>query len=200
MLDRIGAAWERGWMPTDLVRAATRRLDARAADLCRALVLAEHARRGPTSLAPRWREQIDAMSPTSGAPPAAATGPGRSPLLQLALSEGPSHAAELGSALSRSISSLPDLPFICAPPGHHDHRHRGDAHPVGGTGQDRLAGTVDPALLQRIRNLLAKAESTDFEHEAAAFTAKAQQLMTTNSVREAMLSHIRDRSAGSGDR
>jgi hypothetical protein len=49
-----------------------------------------------------------------------------------------------------------------------------------------LAGETNPAL-ERIRNLLAKAESTTFEPEAMAFTAKAQELMTRYAVDEAMV-------------
>jgi hypothetical protein len=54
---------------------------------------------------------------------------------------------------------------------------------------------TDPdALLARIRQLLAKAESTTFEAEALAFTAKAQELMTRHAIDVAMLhgAHPRD--------
>ncbi len=43
------------------------------------------------------------------------------------------------------------------------------------------------ALLKRIRQLLAKAESTIFEAEAFAFTAKAQELMTRHAIDAVML-------------
>lgn len=42
-------------------------------------------------------------------------------------------------------------------------------------------------LLARVRALLAKAESTPYEAEALAFTAKAQELMARHAITEAML-------------
>jgi hypothetical protein len=47
--------------------------------------------------------------------------------------------------------------------------------------------TEPDALLARIRQLLAKAESTTFEAEALAFTAKAQELMTRHAIDVATL-------------
>ncbi len=46
---------------------------------------------------------------------------------------------------------------------------------------------IDGKVLARIRALLAKAESTTFEEEAHAFTAKAQELMTRHAIDVAML-------------
>lgn len=42
-------------------------------------------------------------------------------------------------------------------------------------------------MLERVRALLAKAESTNFPEEAEAFTAKAQELMARHAIDEAML-------------
>lgn len=85
-------------------------------------------------------------------------------------------------------------------------RHRLDpslvaAHVVGARQQIRRLGTipfvavdgddvaagVDPALLAKVRALLAKAESTNFEAEAEALFAKAHQLMVRNAIDEAVL-------------
>ena len=49
------------------------------------------------------------------------------------------------------------------------------------------------AVLARIRQLLAKAESTTFEAEALAFTAKAQELMTRHAIDAAL---VHDTAAG----
>ncbi len=57
----------------------------------------------------------------------------------------------------------------------------------------RRAGELDPKLLERVRNLLAKAESTPFGEESEAFSAKAQELMSRYSIDQAMLG-----SAGEG--
>lgn len=47
------------------------------------------------------------------------------------------------------------------------------------------------AVLERVRKLLAKAEGTSFEAEAAAFFAKAQELMQAHAITEAMLAKKR---------
>jgi hypothetical protein len=49
------------------------------------------------------------------------------------------------------------------------------------TGRDRSE------ILEKVRGLLAKAESTEFEAEAEVFTAKAQELMAAYSIEMAML-------------
>ena len=49
----------------------------------------------------------------------------------------------------------------------------------------------DEQMLETIRGLLAKAESTEFEAEAEAFTAKAQELMAAHSIERAMLDERR---------
>lgn len=56
-------------------------------------------------------------------------------------------------------------------------------------------GDSDTAMLVKVRALLAKAERTEFEHEADAFTAKAQQLMARHSIDAAMIAET-DPSAG----
>jgi hypothetical protein len=50
-------------------------------------------------------------------------------------------------------------------------------------------------MLDRVRALLAKAESTDFPEEAETYTAKAQQLMARHSIDQALLAA----SAGGGE-
>jgi len=52
------------------------------------------------------------------------------------------------------------------------------------------ATSIDPKLLARVRALLAKAESTSFPEEAAAYTAKAQELMARNSIDAALLERL----------
>ncbi|BCJ71771.1 hypothetical protein CS0771_13150 [Catellatospora sp. IY07-71] len=59
----------------------------------------------------------------------------------------------------------------------------------------RATQAADQRMLDRIRALLAKAESTGFPEEAEAFTAKAQQLMARHSIDHALL----DATAGGGD-
>jgi len=46
---------------------------------------------------------------------------------------------------------------------------------------------LDPRVLEKVRALLAKAESTPYAEEATAFTAKAQELMASHAINQAML-------------
>jgi hypothetical protein len=56
--------------------------------------------------------------------------------------------------------------------------------PVVGT---RVGGGPDAVLLERVRNLLAKAESTTFEAEAEALSGKAQELMARHAIDRALV-------------
>lgn len=62
--------------------------------------------------------------------------------------------------------------------------------PEIGTGNRRASpprAATDDRMLERVRALLAKAESTTFPEEAEALTAKAQQLMARHAIDAAML-------------
>lgn len=72
------------------------------------------------------------------------------------------------------LLSLPPLPYLGAP-----------CRPRARSG--------DPRVLEKVRALLAKAESTTFPEEAEALSAKAQELMARHSIDEAMVGH------GAGD-
>jgi hypothetical protein len=66
------------------------------------------------------------------------------------------------------------------------------------------ATTTSPApsesLLNKVRALLAKAESTTFPEEADAFRAKAYELMTKYQIEEALVAHARQEAAIISDR
>ncbi|HCT76125.1 MAG TPA: hypothetical protein DGT23_05915 [Micromonosporaceae bacterium] len=85
------------------------------------------------------------------------------------------------------LSRLPTLPVLCALPG--------QARPGASAVQ------IDPRMLDRVRALLAKAESTDFPEEAETYSAKAQELMARHSIDYALLMASRGtREAASGRR
>src|SRR5262249_14522034 len=73
----------------------------------------------------------------------------------------------------------PVLPTLCPPPGK---ARSGSLDPA-------RAGSADERILERVRALLAKAESTEFSEEAEAFTAGAQKLMARHSIDYALLAH-----------
>ncbi len=79
----------------------------------------------------------------------------------------------------------------------------GSAVRVGSGAPPEAAGgdpqvPVEARYLHRVRSLLAKAESTTFEEEADALTAKAQQLMARHSITAALLASDGGGAAGSG--
>ncbi len=86
---------------------------------------------------------------------------------------------------------LPPLDPVLPPPGSGP---SGAARASAGAGS---AGATNDPVLERIRALLAKAESTTFEAEALAFTAKAQELMTRHAIDAALLDagRVADRDA-----
>ncbi|TVR24417.1 MAG: DUF2786 domain-containing protein [Ilumatobacter sp.] len=182
LLDRV---WATGWQPVELVRVV-RRLAKRPAtsELLRHLVAIDHARRRPDTLHPRWQQQIQSLELPQRA--------GRRGWLAEMLwhTTGPHIEMNLRTLLSAVdelttvLSHLDPLPRLIPPPG-------GGPDDVdiqlGGHGaEDRDHDAHDP-VLERVRALLAKAESTSFPAEAEAFTAKAHELMTRHAIDSAMV-------------
>jgi hypothetical protein len=73
------------------------------------------------------------------------------------------------------LATLPAIEVVGPAPG--------DARPATAP----APADVDQRMLDRVRALLAKAESTDFPQEADAFTAKAQELMARHRIDHAVL-------------
>jgi hypothetical protein len=86
----------------------------------------------------------------------------------------PATAVLLAVELLSLLERLPALP--------------GRAPPAGGSRDRSSPGRPrDERMLDRVRALLAKAESTEFEEEAEALVAKAQELITRHAIDEALL-------------
>lgn len=176
LLERCARAWATGWQPAELVRQARLQTStAAAARLVALAVAADHVARRSTTLHPRWVAQVEglALPAADGAPGWAARWAAVEGLL------GGRAAVVLADALA-SVQGLRVLPTVLPPPGAPD----APVDPAWSLVDD--GSTADP-VLQRIRNLLAKAESTTFEAEALAFTAKAQELMTRHAIDNARL-------------
>ncbi|MDJ0344004.1 DUF2786 domain-containing protein [Streptomyces sp. H10-C2] len=176
----VRACWTRGWQPADLVRIARRRLTDGHARLTADLIAAE-ARTAPATAPPRdprWSVQLRELD---------ATGPwnGDGTLLD---AHGRRERLDRFSAavsvleLLRLLGRLPRITPAAAPV------------PAAGTDAARHA----PAMLGRIRALLAKAESTDFPEEAEALSSKAQQLMARHSIDEALIADSGGGAGGTG--
>lgn len=168
--------WRFGWQPREVVRHARRTRGAAAEELVRAAVAADHARRSPDTLDHRWAAQIEQLA---------------LPADLLAGNAGwvaewmDRHRGDDRPALITALEALatccciPRLDELIPPPG------------ASGAGRAPAPGAdidgVDRAVLDKVRALLTKAESTTFDAEAAAFTAKAHEMMTRHAIDSAML-------------
>ncbi|MFZ1309028.1 MAG: DUF2786 domain-containing protein, partial [Candidatus Microthrix parvicella] len=175
ILRRLGQIWDGGWQPAELLRQA--RLNGKRATTGRLVgqaIANDDVRRRATTLDSRWIAQTEAM----GLPDA----DGKSGWIRrFVLMEG-LDAAEVRDLLIDvlAVMYLPKVETLIPPPG-----SKGAA-PSGRSIRDPASADRDP-MLERIRALLAKAESTDFEEEAMAFTAKAQELITRHAIDSALL-------------
>lgn len=160
LLQAVADLWARGWTPTDLVQAVTRCLTEAYGDLAAAVAVADGTSRRDRGepLHPRWQAQLDALA--EGRDGGAAVHPGTAPM-----------AAKLLALLPL----LGPIPPTIPPPG---------------TPSDvrwSRPGGLDERILSRVRALLAKAESTTFDEEAEALTAKAQELIARYCLDKALL-------------
>ncbi|MGC4853580.1 DUF2786 domain-containing protein [Micromonospora sp. DT4] len=173
----LGQLWPRGWQPIDVHRIALRRLDARAARLVRDALAAQ--RREQAEPVPAWwDDQLRALA-------APGRNGGRDLLAAWMAEEGLDRVDALRAAVDvlALVESLPPIAVLRPPPG------------STGTALPRAAGTARSGspMLDRVRALLAKAESTTFPAEAEALTGKAQELIARHSIDEALLAAGTDR-------
>ncbi|MEY2583392.1 MAG: hypothetical protein QOE09_3241 [Ilumatobacteraceae bacterium] len=170
LLSMVGALWQHGWQPAELIRHA-RRTDGRIGLLAATAVAADHAPRPPSTLSPAWAEQVQGL-----ALPQIQSNTGW--LSAVTEREGPDRLGliSLVVRLLSVLSAAGPLPTIVPPPG---------AQPDDRT--RNVMRSVDDPVLVKVRALLAQAESTTFEAEAEAFTAKAQELMARHAIDGALL-------------
>lgn len=171
--DCLEGVWEGGWQPSEVVRAVRRARRGDHADLVASAIAASH---GAIGLAPpqRWAEQLEEIG-------AAAQwwGSGRDWLGAWARRRGLPWEETLRTALE-TLAVLMDLrvtEILMPPPSQWQF--------AAAAGLALLSG-ADHSVLGKIRALLAKAESTGFEYEAEALTAKAQELMSRHAIDEAV--------------
>ena len=156
----LDALWDQGWTPADVVHVVGRHLSVRHADAAADAVIADGWRqlREGLTLHPRWQAQISALEAQ------------RDRLSIAAVSE-PAVALEVLCVLSRLVPVTRTIP-----------------RPAAGAQFDIAPGPeLDRRMLARVRALLAKAESTEFDEEAEALTAKAQELIARHAITEALI-------------
>jgi len=159
LAEAVSALWDRGWTPADVVHLTTRRLTASHGDVVAEAAVADgrHRTQRGQALHPRWEAEVAALAGRASSPAA----------LEAALLL----AVEVLCLLAR----LPELPRTLPGPG----------QALGGSLRD--TSRLDGRVLARVRALLAKAESTEFDQEAEALTAKAQELIARHAIDEALL-------------
>lgn len=172
----VVALWASGWQPREVVRHARRTGGAATDELVRAAIAADHARRAPHTLHPQWAAQIEQLALPADVL-GGATGWVAGWMHRHADDDRPAVITALEAiALLRCVPRLDEL---IPPPG------------ASGAARAATPGAdidgVDRAVLDKVRALLTKAESTTFDAEAAAFTAKAHELMTRHAIDSAML-------------
>ncbi|MEV4294772.1 DUF2786 domain-containing protein [Microbispora rosea] len=173
----VTLAWHGGWQPADVVRLAGRRLEARHVRLVTDAVAAEMRAYAAATVDDRWLDQLDAVGATVWW--------GRD---KEYLRDDGDRTAMVACALRviHLLATLPPLERLCPVPG--------TARRTPGA----RGGAVDERTLARVRALLAKAESTEFEAEAETFTAAAQALMARHSIDAALLASRASGPGGAG--
>ncbi|GAB3947414.1 DUF2786 domain-containing protein [Micromonospora vulcania] len=169
----VGRLWPRGWQPVDLDRLAARRLGARSARLVRDAMAAQ--RRDQAAPVPAWfDEQLRDLTAEVW------WDDDRGVLAGWSTREGLDRVDALRAAVDTLVlvESLPPIAVLRPPPG------TTGAESVG----QPARGGSGSRMLDRVRALLAKAESTTFPAEAEALTGKAQELIARHSLDEALLS------------
>lgn len=170
LLDALGRhvtlAWHGGWQPADVVRLVGRRLEARHVRLATDAIAAEMRAYAAATVDERWLDQMTALGATVW---------WRAD--EEYLREDGDRAGMVDAALRVVflLATLPPLERLCPLPGT-------ARRTAGGRGRG-----ADERVLARVRALLAKAESTEFEAEAETFTAAAQSLMARHSIDAALL-------------
>jgi len=190
----VKTVWRRGWRPAEVVRQARRLHRRNTHESLAAAAILGQARDYSTAAArfddAAWQEQLvqlfDQWSWGEAMKPALESG-GPSAWLDAWLAgQGTDLAAALRCALEVAVTlrRLPPIEVLGPYPG----------STAFGQGAAPGASSGLPAkLLERVRALLAKAESTNYPDEAAAFTAKAQEIMSRHAIDSALLGSRNER-------
>ncbi len=159
--------WERGWSPLDLVHAVHHEFDRGISGLVADMVLADATLQHPDR-PDAWTDQLDVVRIRRGR-----------------RSTSPDDFGKLADRflLARFLIRLPSVVPVVVPPSAWR-----TAAAAAANGPRRSDEQVDSRMLERVRALLAKAESTTFAAEADAFMGKAQELMARYAIDAAMVS------------
>jgi hypothetical protein len=167
----VVAVWRRGWQPADIARMLDRRLGPSHERLVVDAMAAVMRAHPSATVDRRWDEQLRSLE-------CLVWWDRDEDFVQRWAAR---HEVDRATAITRAVQTLgllavlPTLPVLCPLPG--------DARRESATN----GSTVEPRILDKVRALLAKAESTEFPEEAEALTAKAQEFMARHSIDAALL-------------
>jgi len=176
----VTAAWQSGWQPADVARIVRRELSGRHEELIVDGIGLEARGYAAATIDPAWADQLVAVNARVWWDEANPYADQRASASRCSRRDVLAVAVETLALLG----ALPDLPRLCPLPGEAE---AGADGPGGGP-------AIDGRLLERVRALLAKAESTTFPEEAESLSAKAQELMARYSIDQAMLNHASNNS------
>lgn len=173
-------AWQLGWQPADLHRLVGRRLGAPDQQVAVDVMSHELEQYAAATVDRRWLAQLRELDDR---PPA----PRSSTWIDVRRAGGTDWFTLVSQIVSllHLLARLPALERLTSLPG--------EALPGQQEPRDAASPAADERILSRVRMLLAKAESTTFEAEAATFTAGAQSLMARHSIDAALLARDADR-------
>jgi hypothetical protein len=175
--------YENGWQPADIAHAVKRQWTVRASRLVTAVIAAEARHADAAQRAPlAWLSQLEDLGVYD--PARQAVVGGHDPVTGWARSERlhPDETLTISLQVLAQLMMSSREAMLMDPPSAWGTTNRGVIPKVA-----TARGDIDAKALKLIRALLAKAEATTFEHEAEAFTAKAQEMMTRYSIDAAVL-------------
>lgn len=196
MSSLLARAWRAGWQPAELARHFGRELSAAHTAMIADMIAHEAHAYPAAAVDPRWAGQVAGLRATSYGPDSYA-GPnwwgsdGDYLSAWRARCTDPTFWAAVATAVEavHLFGHLPPLEVLLPLPGTARRAGPGKAAstPASTPAAEGTANAADDRILGRIRALLAKAESTEFEEEAEALSARAQELMAKYSIDHALL-------------
>ncbi|HTU76827.1 MAG TPA: DUF2786 domain-containing protein [Trebonia sp.] len=178
----VTQAWKNGWQPAELARHVGREATAAHASMVADVIVAEMRSYAAAAVDPRWAAQVASLPVTA---PGADDGDYLGAWRAASGSADPTAPIATAAGVLGVLLDLPVLEVLLPIPGYRTVQPTA-ARPPSAASSAAGEG-ADERMLSRIRALLAKAESTEFEQEAEALSARAQELMAKYSIDHALL-------------
>ena len=167
----VTTAWRRGWQPAELARHADRELGGVHASMAADMIADEIRGYAAATVDDHWAAQVASLD----AGVRWGSDAGYLGAWQGRQGATGKEAVTTAIELLHLLQHLPVLESLGPLPG--------TAH----AGSSPASGDVDERILDKVRALLAKAESTEFPEQAEALSARAQELMAKHSIDQAVL-------------